>query len=66
MTLWEYIRDYWNKGKNWPHEKFPKENGDKTGKKKKKTQSCQFVFTQRTGFETIFKKKLGIWPQVKA
>lgn len=28
--------------------------------KKKKTQSCQFVFTQRTGFETIFKKKLGI------
>lgn len=29
-------------------------------KKKLKKLSCQFVFTQRTGFETIFKKKLGI------
>lgn len=26
-------------------------------KKKKTTKSCQFVFTQRTGFETIFKKR---------
>lgn len=41
---------------------FQKRMEIKQEKKKKKLKklSCQFVFTQRTGFETIFKKKLGI------